>query len=285
MNWPALKRKRLTTLALAVLLFAASRLVAAADFISESSVGFPVRLQQLVLPGSELEAVPWDDKTLVVVQIEAVYPHGTAFRYDLVYHALEPGEYELRKFLRRKDGTLADDLPPLPVKIKSLLPPGQVRPHQVAFGRLPQLGGYRTLLAVGAILWIAGLVWIVYPRGGRKVAQDAEPERQSLAERLRPLVTRAMRGELSTAELAELERALEGYWRRRLRLEHLPAAEAVSQMRRHPEAGPLVTQVETWLHRPGGDREVDVSAILLPYQNLPADAFDESSVVATTIPA
>jgi hypothetical protein len=117
------------------------------------------------------------------------------------------------------------------------------------------------------------------------VAQDAEPERQSLAERLRPLVTRAMRGELSTAELAELERALEGYWRRRLRLEHLPAAEAVSQMRRHPEAGPLVTQVETWLHRPGGDREVDVSAILLPYQNLPADAFDESSVVATTIPA
>jgi hypothetical protein len=134
MNWPALKRKRLTTLALAVLLFAASRLVAAADFISESSVGFPVRLQQLVLPGSELEAVPWDDKTLVVVQIEAVYPHGTAFRYDLVYHALEPGEYELRKFLRRKDGTLADDLPPLPVKIKSLLPPGQVRPHQVACG-------------------------------------------------------------------------------------------------------------------------------------------------------
>jgi hypothetical protein len=84
-------------------------------------------------------------------------------------------------------------------------------------------------------------------------------------------VTDAVAGRLAPAQLAELERALVSYWRRRLSLEDLTPVEALSQLRAHPEASPLVTQLETWLHRPAGERNVDVASLLEPYRNIAPD--------------
>ena len=67
-----------------------------------STVGLPVEVEQLVLPGTELEPAPWDDKSPIVIRVEAVYPHGTSLRYDLMYQGLEPGEHDLRKYLAAK---------------------------------------------------------------------------------------------------------------------------------------------------------------------------------------
>ena len=47
---------------------------ATVTFKSQSTVGLPVTITQLVLPGSELEPIPWDDSTLVVLKMETVYP-------------------------------------------------------------------------------------------------------------------------------------------------------------------------------------------------------------------
>src|SRR5262245_49219942 len=70
------------------------------------TVGMSGRMDQVVLPGSELEVKPLEDRrTPVVLRIANVYPHGTAKRYDFVYYGLEPGSYDLRNFLRRKDGS------------------------------------------------------------------------------------------------------------------------------------------------------------------------------------
>src|SRR5664279_2863147 len=63
--------------------------------LQSSTVGLPVDVKQIVLPGTELESTPWDDKSPVVVRIIEVYPHGDAFRYDLSYQGLEPGDYDL----------------------------------------------------------------------------------------------------------------------------------------------------------------------------------------------
>src|SRR5262249_14712758 len=82
--------------------FVAPISAADAPISATSTVGMPVRIEQVVLPGSELEPVAVTDKTLVVIRIDAVYPHGTALRYDLVCYGLEPGEYDLRKYLQRK---------------------------------------------------------------------------------------------------------------------------------------------------------------------------------------
>ena len=94
----------------------------------------PVDIEQQVLPGPELEPLPVTDKTPVVIRIDAVYPHGTDFRYDFVCYGLEPGEYDLRNYLRRKDGTSASNLPALPFFVQSQLPPGQIEPNKLAFG-------------------------------------------------------------------------------------------------------------------------------------------------------
>ena len=99
---------------------------------SATTVGMPARIEQLVLPGSELEAKPIEDRrTPVVLRIVNSYPHGSAFRYDIVYYGLEPGEFDLKDSVRRKDGSPITDVPSIPIKIEPVLPPGQIEPHRL----------------------------------------------------------------------------------------------------------------------------------------------------------
>lgn len=97
-----------------------------------------------------------------------------------------------------------------------------------------------------------------------------------MAEKLRPLVEGALAGTLTQAELANLERGLFSWWRKRLGLENLDPAQAMEMLRQNPESGPLLNQLEWWLHRPGAKGEVDVVALLEPYRNLPVAGLDVS---------
>jgi hypothetical protein len=239
-----------------------------------ATVGAPARLFELVLPGSELEVVPAAPATPVVVRLAGVYPHGTAFRYDLEWYGLEPGTFDLTDFLRRRDGTSADDLPPLPVEVRSLLPAGQVEPAPLPPVDLPRAGGYATFLAVSGAVWLAGLAALLVAgrRRRRADAARAAPPPLTLADRLRPLVERAAQGTLSPEERGRLELALIALWRRRLGLEGSDAAGALAALRTHAEAGPLLAGLEAWLHRPRPPEAVDLAALLAPYRDLPADA-------------
>src|SRR5262249_23454968 len=88
-------------------------------------VGMRGHLDGVVLPGSELEVRPLEDSQApFVLRIANVYRHGTAHRYDFVYYALEPRTYDLTRYLRRKDGSPMQNLPPLEVEVKGLLGPG-----------------------------------------------------------------------------------------------------------------------------------------------------------------
>jgi hypothetical protein len=239
------------------------------------------RLEQLVLPGAELEAVPNEDRTApIVLRVVGVFPHGSAFRYDLEYYGLEPGTFDLKNYLRRKDGSSTADLPSLPVKVLPLLPPGQITPNTLEVREPPSLGGYRTLQIVAGAGWVLGFAAIVYLGFLRrkKVALgpgDVPPH--SLADRLRPLVVGALAGKLSQPQLASLERTLIAFWRKRLRLEQDDPARAIETLRSHAEAGPLLEQLEIWLHRPGPTADVDPARLLRPYQQLPPDALEGSA--------
>ncbi len=241
----------------------------------ESTVGMPARIEALVLPGSELEAAPSDLKSPIVLRIVRTYPHGSEFRYDLEFTGLEPGEYDLKPFLHRKDGTSSEGLPSIPVSVRSVLPAGQARPHTPGEGEHPSVGGYRTTLIVAGVAWLAGLVAIFRIGRKRRLEEEASrPRPKSLAERLEPLVESAMEGKLSRSERAQLELGLVAYWRRRLGYEDRRPAETIGLLREHPEAGPLLTSLEEWLHRPASRERVDVAALLAPYRNLPADALE-----------
>jgi hypothetical protein len=250
---------------------------------SKSTVGMPARIDQLVLPGTELEVRPIDDRRApFVVRIVNIYPHGSAFRYDIVYYGLEPGPFNLKDWLRRKDGSSTDDLPPIRVTIEALLPPGQLEPHRLALGTSPWLGGYRLLMVIGGLAWLGGLVVIAL--AGRRKRVDplaAAGPVVTLADRLRPLVNSALAGELSAGQHAELERLLIGYWQRRLNLEQAAPAKLITLLRDHDEAGPLLRRLEDWLHRPAGTAgPVDVAALLKPYQTIAADDLDEPAAGA-----
>lgn len=268
------------TLSVFVLLWLSrSAVVGAAESsqLSGSSVGMPVSASQIVLPGSELEPGPITDDSLIVLRIDAVYPHGSDHRYDLVYYGVEPGTYDLRKFLRRKDGSSTDDLPALPVTITGSLPPGQIEPHGLGSSRLPWLGGYRAAIIGGTVLWVIAAYLLLRSRR-RPVATStdaAEAPPLSLADRLRPLVVDAMAGKLPSVRLAELERGLLAYWVRRLGWEDVPSGEALRRLREHREAGPLVNQLEVWLHQPPGRSSVDVAALLRPYEKISPEEFDQ----------
>jgi len=242
---------------------------------SQATVGMQARIEQLVLPGPELEArPPANARAPIVLRVTGVFRHGTDFRYDLVYYGLAPGEYDLRDYLRRKDGSPLGDLPPVPVTIASLLPAGQVEPNRLEISSLPRLGGYRLLLVAGGVLWVAGLLAILCVGRKRSSSHGEGGRKLSLADRLRPLVEQASAGDLPAARLSELERLLLAYWRKRLGVESERPAVAMAQLRSHPAAGGLLRQLEEWLHQPNRRTDVDVAALLAPYHDLPADTLE-----------
>ncbi len=268
------RERRFATVALALVL--ASHVVSArADDAHASSVGIPARITDLVLPGSELEVLPSDAKTPVVLRITRVAPHGTEFRYDLEWTGLDAGPHDLRDYLRRKDGTEVSNLPEILVEVTSVLPPGIVQPNHPGEGRVPRFGGYRTWMIAAGVAWVIGLIAIAFLFRKKHVEDHAARARpKTLAERLRPLVESAMAGTLSSAERAQLELGLVAYWRRRLELETESPAQALAKLRQHDEAGPLLNQLDAWLYKPTSAERVDVAKLLAPYQHIPPDALE-----------
>ncbi len=167
--------------------------------------------------------------------------------------------------------------------VEPVLPPGQIEPHRLSLAPSPFLGGYRLLVLLGGLAWVAGLAAILLAGRRKRVEASAQASRPAtLADRLRPLVDAAMSGKLSPGQHAELERLLIGYWRRRLKLEHAAPASCMAAMRDHVEAGPLLRRLEDWLHRPAGTVEpVDVAALLRPYQAIPADESEDEAAETT----
>jgi hypothetical protein len=243
-------RTLLLLLALAVAQSAGAQVADAAE-LKRPTVGMTGRLYDVVLPGTELEAIPGDVASKMIVRVVEVRPHGTANRYQIEFLGLEPGRYDLRSLLRRKDGTATADLPELPVDVVAVRPADKVEPNELAPGAAPRLGGYRTLLWTSGGLWLLGLLAILFVgRKKRQVAAGAVRP-PTLAERLRPMVEDAIAG----------------------RLQPERRAEPIVALRRDPEGGSLLRQLELWLHAPPGAGEpVDVAALLRPYEQLPAEA-------------
>jgi len=259
-----------------IVVFAVPTFAQEPEFKAQTTVGMSGKLEQIVLPGTELETKPIDDrKSPIILRIVRVFPHGSDFRYDLEFYGLDPGTYDLRDSLKRKDGTPTTGLPPLKVKVSAILPPGQIEPHKQTIDPGPRVGGYRQLITFAIAIWILGLLiviaWLLRPLIMRK-ALGVSMRPPTMADQLQPLVEGAVAGKLSQVELAGLERALLAFWRKRLGLEKVEPSLAIDTLRADPNAGPLLMELENWLHKPGPAREVDVARLLAPYRNLPANA-------------
>ncbi|HZN37741.1 MAG TPA: hypothetical protein VFD82_03000 [Planctomycetota bacterium] len=239
-----------------------------------ASVGMRARIDEVVLPGTELAAAASTTKSKVVVRVLAVRAHGDRFRYDLEWTGLEPGEYDLAKFLSRVDGSPTDNLPALAVTVSSSLKKGTFEPTDPDPVAPDRLGGYRMQQIAVGVLWLLGLLAILFV--GRKWRHHvaAAMRKPTLADRLRPLVEAVAAGRADDAQKAELERLLVAFWRARLDLRAVTAAAAIAAIRQHSEAGALLRQVESWLHMPAPPASFDVRALLAPYRSVSAEDFE-----------
>jgi hypothetical protein len=239
----------------------------------EATVGMRAFVEQVVLPGSELVPAPSSTKAPIVVRVVETWPHGEHLRYDLEWVGFEPGSYDLTTFLVRKDGSSTDGLPAIEVAVTSTLAADVFEPSEIDPEASRPLGGYSALQIVVAVLWGIGLLLILFV-GRKRRARAAPPApKPTLADRLRPLVEEVASGRADDARKAELERLLLAFWRSRLDLGDEKAAHAVVAIRKHPEAGKLLRQVEAWLHMPEPPPSFDVGELLAPYRSVTAESF------------
>lgn len=230
--------------------------------------------RELILSGKPLKARPVNDKSLIVLRIVNVYPHGTKTRYDMRYIGLLPGSYDLRDYLVHEDGSAATNLPPLPVEIAPLLPADHDgKLIEEPLQGIPFFSRFREIVIAVWILWALLLIPILMiKRKGMDAAPvvDELPE-PTLAEKLQPLVVKAADGTITSEEQSHLELLLIAYWRHELQLDSFSISDALERLKMHPDAGSLLREMETWLYKPPGNEMIDVAALLEPYRALPAD--------------
>lgn len=240
-----------------------------------TSVGFPKLILQHVIPGPKVVAKPIANRAQpVIVRIVETYTHGSGFRYDIEYKALEPGSYDVADFLAREDGS-ETAIPEIAVNVYPILAADEVRPYILPLFKSPFRSYYLPLLLVIGAIWVAGLLMILFYGRGKTKRPISEQKQLTVAERMRPLIDAAIAGELTTQQQAELERVLTGFWSKKLRLNHLSADALRQKLREHAEASLMLNQIDYWLHRPATDpaNAIDVNALLQPYQTIDDDSF------------
>lgn len=220
--------------------------------IPQTRVGQVGIIKEVVLPGPRWDAAPiTEDRPQVVLRIANAFPHGTAWRYDVEYYGLEPGTFDLRDFLHGPAGSSRDDLPPLPVVIVSGLPDGQIVPQPLETAQIPRIGGYRLLAIVFGLFWCAGFLAILFARRhARVLPQDAPASPTSLQEYLEARLHAIRQGTLSADDYAELERMIVASWRERLGFGDMETQAARRHLQQHPIAGPMLHELQEWMHRP-----------------------------------
>lgn len=250
---------------------------AAAEDQLSPSVGAAGTIEQIILPGTELTGKPLDMGSPIVVRVLKAFPHGDSFRYEIRFFGMEPGKYDLADWLIRKDGSAVADLPAIPVEIRSLLPPGQIQPNGLETGWLPRLGGYRNVMIGAIVLWTLVLFGLIFLRWQKPTLVAVTEKQLTLADLLQARIESALNNQMDQSQYAELERMLIGFWQKRLGLDGLTPHEALIQIKNHAEAGPLIRQLEKWMHSPTAQHDYDLASLLKPFRDLPANTpgFDQ----------
>lgn len=201
------------------------------------------------IAGPQLSAAHFTPGDALAVRIADVRPVAGGFRYDLRYMAFGPGAHDIGKSLRRPDGTPPEARSEFAVSVAALIP-------EKYSGELYATPNSRVDLHSNHTLWMR-LAWgswalmlvplMLYVRKKRRRA--APPERvPTIPERLRSLLERGARQDLTIAERADLEQLLLAFWSKRLNLSTERLSETVEQLRRHPQAGMQWASVERWFH-------------------------------------
>ena len=222
------------------------------------------------------------------VRIAGVKEDGAARIYDLRFIGEVEGLHDLRSSLERIDFGPRRNLPHAFVEVTGYFTDATFNAQLTDAEKISvvsRIGGYAKrmvlLLGLWAVPVVLALVWLLVgflskqraARNRRKREQAALAAAPTFAEQLRTLIEAIMAGRDTTENKARLEAMLVRFWRGRLDLTDKPMPEALATLRRHPQAGELLRELDNWLHRaPGTGREPDLTALLTPYAKPEAPA-------------
>ena len=232
-------------------------------------VGQTLLLKEIYIPGGEAIPAPRRDRQPpVIVRLTDIKSAKDGFRYDFEIQGLDPGTYDLAKFLVASDESAPPKFPTIPFTITSALPKEITLPHPILPQPSPALGGYKKTMLVLAGIWIAGLAAILYWRKNKPDIPAEIISPPSVAERIRPLLDQASNGNLDTAGRASLERLILGHWRGKFpEISAASPSEALAKLREIPQAAPLLIALERWLHaRDSKTSPAEIEAMLAPYR-------------------
>ncbi len=234
-----------------------------------SPLGLPLKIENLQIDGPLIEPIPRKNREAsLVVRVLSSSPNDKGHKYTLEVYGLDPGNHKISEYLRRTSGE------PIPVLLEDTLNVSVINsldaiPEPTNLQHTPpeKIGGYRLLMTSLGTVWIAVLfVFIFYKK--KQQAPKPEPTPPTLHDKLTKLVKSAAQGELSDENRATLERLIIGHWQKELpEINELPAPQALTKLREHPNASPLLLKLEQWLHAPKKSiSQEEIAPLLQPFK-------------------
>jgi hypothetical protein len=188
----------------------------------------------------------------LVIRVLEVKSASEGFRYDMEVYGLDAGTYSLGKYLRFTNSQQAVTELETTLEITTQHPSDVLpKPQPLEHTTPEELSNYRSLIWVFCLVWVLVLVCILLYRKPAAKNLEQEVKVESTHEKLQKLVLVTAHGELDVTQKSTLERLIIGHWKKQVPgLAALPTSEAITKLRTHPEASPLVLKIEHWLHAP-----------------------------------
>lgn len=211
-----------------------------------------IQTARVEIPGERLEVVPLDEHAPLAVRLEAASETESGYIYDIDFVGLEPGVYDLIKYLQTPSGE-SPDVPPHMVSVERKLPPDFRGEIMTLTRRVRFPSAWYGITAVTlSVLWVLCLPPLIFLGRGKKIV---EPEEQAVLPTLRDQLN-ALLAEIGEEESKEiwyrLEATLIQYLIDSRQISEEKAFEQLIALKKDDVAGPVIREFEQCLHAPDG---------------------------------
>lgn len=218
--------------------------------------------------GSPIKVPAYQWGVAVSVRIAKVTPSGEASIYDVRYIVNRAGTFDLKDYLSGEDGASLAGLP----SFKFQGDPKLSKQLEARIQETEQMSvdvgvHYHATLAALAVAWILCLLPLIFAGRTRKQAPEvAVLPQETFTQFLQGCVLEIEAGTLDTEGMAKLEMQLLEHWRGQLALDRAPMTGLLWAIDRDPAAGPVLRQLQDWLHNPSSKTSpLSVATALKPY--------------------
>ena len=250
---------------LITLLLIITNIFATAENENKTSVGVGIVIEDVEISGSKVIPVPRTDyKTPIVLRIVSAEQTENGYLYSIHAEGLDPGNYDLTEFIKRADNTTLET-EAIPLEVYSVLDTPLTEPRKLTPTKPKNIGGYKKLLIMSGVLWVIGLVAIIYYKKTKITPVEIKTPPPTLTEKISALLKQGQ-DNIDTDTQAQLERLMIGHWIEKFpELEGKPIQESLTTLRNNEESGDMIRSVEKWLHSGEKVSQEEIERTLAPY--------------------